>query len=630
MSYRMQGKSGRERRVELTKHKRSLWVIAILMATTLIAAACGGDGDTETAEEDGGEAEKGGTITWESEEFAFVGGFDPVGEYLGDAWGVMSNLLIRNLVSYEHVAGDAGNVIVPDVAADMPEISEDGLTYTFTLKDGIMFGPPVSREVVCEDFEYAFRRIATESLVAQYANYYEGAIEGLEIGEDPGPGGISGIECEDEKTITFTLAEATGDFLYRLAMPAAAPVPEEVGECFDKAGEYGRFLISSAGYMIEGSDELDISSCEAMKPISGYDPDTEQILVRNPDYDQSTDEYRENYFDRFEHVINTNTNDLEQRADSGENDIIHTPTPQTLRKFSQDPEIQDRLYVDSGDRTWYITMNLNEPPFDDIHVRKAANLVMDKEGLRLAWGGEVQGEIATHIIPDTMLGGSLDDYDPYPSENNAGDEEAAKAEMEQSAYDSDGDGVCDAPECEDVLTMGSNTPPNTDMLPVLEESFSKIGITLQARELTDAYTPITTVAKRVPLSYRPGWGKDYADVFTFVGVLFDGRNTLCTGNYNYSLVGFTAEKAKECGVPLNNPEIPSVDDKIDECKPLLGDERVQCWAELDQILMEDVVPWVPYLDANAIYATSGDVTAYEFDQFSGTPAWSKIAVDPNS
>ncbi len=613
------------------KHKRHLWVIAILMAMTLVAAACGGDDDDGVPTgEDGDEVERGGTITWESEEFAFVGGFDPVGEYLGDAWGVMSNLLIRNLVNYEHTAGDAGNEIVPDLAADMPEISDDGLTYTFTLKDGIMFGPPVSREIVCEDVEYAFRRIATESLVAQYANYYEGTIEGLAVGEDPGAGGISGVHCDDEKTIMFTLTEPTGDFLYRLAMPAAAPVPEEVGKCFDKAGEYGRFLISSAGYMIEGSDELDISSCGAMEPISGYDPDTEQILVRNPDYDQSTDDYRANYFDRFEHIINTNTNDLEQRADTGENDIIHTPTPQTLRKFSQDPEISDQLHVDSGDRTWYLTMNLNEAPFDDINVRKAANLVMDKEGLRLAWGGQLQGEIATHIIPDTMLGGLLDDYDPYPSENFSGDEEAAMAAMAESAYDTDGDGICDAPECKDVLTIGSNTPPNTDMLPVLEESFAKIGITLQPRELTDAYTPITTVAKEIPLSYRPGWGKDYADVFTFVGVLFNGRNIACTGNYNYSMVGMTAETAEECGVPLNNPDIPSVDDQIDECMPLLGDERVQCWAELDQTLMEEVVPWVPYLDANAIYATSGDVTAYDFDQFSGTPAWSKIGVDPNS
>lgn len=617
------------------RSKKNLWVIALLMVLSLVAAACGGDGGgdadqgpDEVAED--GEAQKGGTLTWESEEFSFVGGFDPTGEYLGDAWGVMTNLLIRNLVSYPHAPGAEGNEIVPDLAEDLPEVSEDGLTYTFKIKDGVMFGPPVSREITSKDVEYAFRRIATKSLIAQYANYYEGLIEGLEVGKDPGPGGIEGIETPDDKTIVFTLTEPSGDFLNRVAMPAAAPQPEEVAGCFDKAGEYGRYLISSAGYMFEGSEDLDISSCDSLEPISGFDPDQHQHLVRNPDYNQDTDEYRENWFDRFEHNINSNVNDLEQKVlQGGDNDIIHQPTPGTLRKFVTNEDLQDQLHVDPGDRTWYITMNMLEPPFDDIHVRKAANLVMDKDGLRRAWGGETSGEIATHIVPDPLLNGLLEDYDPYPSEGHQGDVEAAKEEMKQSKYDTDGDGLCDAPECKNVLQIGSNTPPNTDMLPVVEQSFEEIGITLDSREVKDAYGPITSVAREVPLSIRPGWGKDYPDAFTFVGFLFSS-DINCEGNYNYSLVGITEEKAKECGV--NFPAAPpGVDEDIAECVEIpQGEERVQCWAELDQTLMEEVVPWVPYLEANATYATSEDVTKYVFDQFTTTPAWSKVAVDPAS
>lgn len=613
------------------RSKKNLWVLSLLLVLSLVAAACGGgeggdDGGDDAVQGEDGEATKGGTLTWESEEFSFVGGFDPTGEYLGDAWGVMTNLLIRNLVSYPHVGGPDGNEIVPDLAEDLPEISDDELTYTFTIKDGVKFGPPVSREITSKDVEYAFRKIATESQVAQYANYYEGVIEGLEVGKDPGPGGIAGIETPDDKTIVFTLTEPTGDFLNRLAMPAAAPQPEEVAGCFKKAGEYGRYLIASAGYMFEGSEDLDISSCKKMKPISGYDPTKFQKLVRNPDYDQETDEYRENWFDRFEHTLNTNTNDLEQKVlQGGDNDIIHTPTPATLRKFVTDEELQDQLHVDPGDRTWYITMNLLEPPFDDIHVRKAANLVMDKDGLRRAWGGETAGEIATHIVPDPLLNGLLEDYDPYPSEGHRGDVEAAKEEMKQSKYDTDGDGICDAPECTNVLQIGSNTPPNTDMLPVVEESFKKIGITLDSREVTDAYTPIQNVGKEVPLSIRPGWGKDYPDAFTFVGFLFGGK-VICEGNYNYSLVGLTKENAKECGIDYPAPP-PDVNDDIAACIEIpQGEERVQCWADLDKKLMEEVVPWVPYLEANAVYATSEDVTKYEFDQFTTTPAWSKLAV----
>ena len=67
-----------------------------------------------------------------------------MGEYLGEAWGIMSNLLVRTLVGYRHVPGAAGNEVIPDLATDTGQVSADGLTYTFTLKDGIMFGPPLS------------------------------------------------------------------------------------------------------------------------------------------------------------------------------------------------------------------------------------------------------------------------------------------------------------------------------------------------------------------------------------------------------------------------------------------------------------------------------------------------------
>jgi peptide/nickel transport system substrate-binding protein len=605
------------------------WIAAMTLSLALVAAACSNPSGPGPAGGTGDErAERGGIAIWESEEFGFTNAFDPTGEYLGEAHGIYSNMLIRTLVSTKHLAGAAGNELVPDLAEEMPEVSDDGLTYTFTIKDGVKFGPPLSREITSADVEYAFRRIATRSLVAQYANYYVGTIEGMEIGKDPGPGGIEGIETPDDKTIVFHLTEPTGDFLYRLAMPAAGPIPEEVAGCFKRAGEYGRFVISSSSYMLEGSEDLDASSCRSMEPISGFDPTRELSLVRNPDYDQSTDESRKNYIDGLRRPLNTNTNDLEQRVLADEADFIYTPTPGTLRRFVTDEELRPRLYSNAGDRTWYITMNLATPPFDDIHVRKAANLVMDKDGLRRAWGGPTQGEIAIHIIPDTMLEGALDDYDPYPTgPDHTGDEEAARAEMAQSKYDTDGDGECDADVCKNVLQVSSNTPPNADMIPAVEESLAKIGITLDIREVTDAYTPIQTVERAIPISIRPGWGKDYPDAYTFVGFLFDGRNIICTGNSNYSLIGLTPEKADECGIPYPEEGVPSIDEDIDECSPLTDDERLQCWVDLDKKLMEEIVPWVPYLDSTVVFGTSAAVTRYEFDQFTTTPAWSRIAVD---
>ncbi len=103
-------------------------------------------------------------------------------------------------------------------------------------------------------------------------------------------------------------------------------------------------------------------------------------------------------------------------------------------------------------------MNLTQPPFDDVHVRKAMNLVMDKTGLIRAWGGSQIGDPATHILPPELSPPELDGYDPYPSADFAGDEDAAKEEMKQSKYDTDKDGICDAPECKGIVNIKGRLP----------------------------------------------------------------------------------------------------------------------------------------------------------------------------
>ena len=272
-------------------------------------------------------------------------------------------------------------------------------------------------------------------------------------------------------------------------------------------------------------------------------------------------------------------------------------------------------------------MNLTQPPFDDINVRKAMNAVMNKAGLLRVWGGETKGEIATHIVPNSMLNDKLRGYDPYPSEGFQGDEEAAKEFMKLSRYDSDGDGLCDAPECDGVFHLAGTRDIDNGMVAVIEESAEKIGIVLETRQVDDAYTPLQTVSNNTPVSSRPGWGKDYADVSTYA-VLFDSRITSPEGNINYSLVGLTAADAADLGAEGTVEGIPSVDADIDACNALpIGDERLDCWAEFDQTLMEEVVPWVPYLDATNVDIISDAVVQYEYDQFSGAPGYAHWAVD---
>ena len=160
-----------------------------------------------------------------------------------------------------------------------------------------------------------------------------------------------------------------------------------MAKCYTQAGEYGRFVISTGPYMYEGADKLDISSCASQKPISGYAPGRSWTMVRNPNYDPATDDpsIRESFPDRFEITVDTNLDDIFAKIERGE--IAFEIPPSRRPSCASTTDIRSRLRVNSGDRIWFAYMNVTTPPFDDVHVRKAMNLVMDLEGVLRAWGG---------------------------------------------------------------------------------------------------------------------------------------------------------------------------------------------------------------------------------------------------
>jgi peptide/nickel transport system substrate-binding protein len=621
---------------------RTRVALASLLVGAVLVAGCGTSGDDGASPTTAGQAETEGNV--ESTEaapggiyrigvesaFNFTNGFDPTGEYLFEAWDLYSSLLLRTLLGYKHVAGPSGNELVPDLAAALPEVSADGTAWTFRLKDGIRFGPPVSREITSEDIRYAFERIGTPSLAAQYGHYYD-VIQGMEAFREGKATTIEGIETPDPKTIVFHLTEPTGDFGYRLAMPATGPIPREVAGCFDEAGEYGRYLVATGPYMIEGAESLDAASCETMKPISGFDPTSSLSLVRNPDYDPATDsrDAREALPEGFLLTINTNPADILAKIEAGELEgEWSTIPPVVLREYSTDPELEERLKVDPADAISYVVMNLTQAPFDDVHVRRAVNLALDKEGLQRAWGGPLLGEIATHVLPDSLLANELADYDPYATEQSAGDPDAARGQLRQSRYDADGDGRCDSSACEGVVLLSSPIGQVQAMEPILQASLAEIGIDVKVRSVTDPFVPLTTPQKDIPISGVPSWGKDYADASTFMS-LFDGRTIIPQGNVNMSLVGLTPAVAKKIGVDGSVEGVPSVDSQIESCAALRGASRTECYAALDRHLMEDVVPWAPYLERMNVDVIGPAVTAWGYDQFTTNTAYAHVAVDPS-
>ena len=630
----------------MRKFLRLALMAGAVVALAALAAGCGskksssGSTTTTTTSSSGnsvvgsgtfssGTPAKGGTYTvgWE-QSFGFTNNFDPTGEYLGNAWGLYSNLMLRALVGYKHLPGAAGNITIGDLATTAPNPTNNGLTYTYTLRKGIKFGPPVNRAVTSKDVAYAMNRLANPKDGGQYSFYYT-VISGWNAVANGTAKSVSGIETPNDSTIVFHLTKPAGDFNLRMSMPATAPIPEEVAKCFDgKPGDYGRDVVSTGPYMIQGADKVSIASCAALKPMSGYDGANGNhiILVRNPEYDQSTDQYRKNYIDTFKFVVNSNADDIFAKVQSGAyQDEVSSPAPKTIRLYATNPALKPRMIPNVGDRTNYFTMNLTQPPFDDVHVRKALNWIMDKSALQKAWGGPIPGAIATHIVPPVLYNNGLAEYDPYATPNNAGSVDKAAAEMKQSKYDPGKTGKCTASACKGVLMIADTRGVDTRMIPIIQEDAAKIGITFTVRSINGAYTTIQTPSKNVPFSERPSWGKDYADPFTFFAELFDSGAIIKSGNTNYSLVGLTPEIAKTVGATGSINNVPSVDSAIAVCSSKLAQDRTNCWEGIDRKLMTSVVPWVPYLWPNNVFIIGPNVTHWNYDQFTDGPAYSSVA-----
>jgi peptide/nickel transport system substrate-binding protein len=202
--------------------------------------------------------------------------------------------------------------------------------------------------------------------------------------------------------------------------------------------------------MIAGSPQLDLSDPKA-KPVTGYVPDKSITLVRNPSWSDVTDHLRGAYVDRIDvslggdpsraaHLVGSDRFDLVLGPDSD-------PTP-VIDAYQRDPTLRRRLVSGAQNATFYIGMNLAQPPFDDLHVRRAVNYAIDKAALvRIARVGRGlphgrTGQVATHMGPDSEENGLLIGYDPYATPGSRGSLTDARAEMRRSRYDRDGDGVC--------------------------------------------------------------------------------------------------------------------------------------------------------------------------------------------
>ena len=235
----------------------------------VIGAACKSGSTGGTGGNSGGQTSsppatdkivKGGVYRTAIEDFGFTGAFDPTGEYLGTAQGLLGQLLMRNLVTYKHIRGVPATTSCRTSPPTTGDLSADGLTYTFHLKPGLKWGPPLSgpspRRTSRSRSSGSIRGRAGGAVRLLLRRHHRGHGRGRR--KKAGDIKISGIETPDDNTIVFHLSSPpeTSCTAWRCRRPLHAA--RGGGSASTGPGDYGRDIVSRPGpYMIKGMDQVD-------------------------------------------------------------------------------------------------------------------------------------------------------------------------------------------------------------------------------------------------------------------------------------------------------------------------------------------------------------------------------------
>jgi peptide/nickel transport system substrate-binding protein len=609
-------------------------IAAVLAVVALVAAACSSGGTanpTETKSSQAGQLQKGGVlkIGLNSD---FHEAADPAREYYTIGWEFLHCCLTRTLLAYNLKSPtEGGNDPIPDLATAMPTVSSDGLTWTFKVRSGVHYAPPLQNiSVTAADFVRAINREASQATAATYPFYYS-AIVGFDDVNTGKATTVSGVSAPDDSTFEVKLSSAIGYFPFIFTLPATAPIPPNPNDQGAALGvaqghdqNYGQFIVSNGPYMWKGADQTDYSKPgKEQSGPEGFQAGKSYVLVRNPSWDASTDPIRKAYVDEIDASVGATVPDLQNKIESGDLDTMdQLPNPEGVRAFVTNPDLKPFIHSDPVFGTYYINMNTALAPFDDLHVRKAMNWVVDKAGMLRLAGGSILGSIAHHNVPDAMLPG-LKSYNPYATPNDAGDVEKAKAEMKQSQYDTNKDGLCDASECKNVQMVIDQADPQPKVAALVQQDLLGIGITVNIKQFqtTTMYTKCEDATAKVPTCPSEGWFSDFPDPFAFVTGLFSSAS-LTPSCCDDSIMGATSEQLATWGYTNTTPT-PNIDSQLSTCIPLQGTERQQCYEGVDKALMETAVPWIPYRFANEVVITSQRVQNYHLNASTG---WISLAL----
>ncbi|MCF1504702.1 ABC transporter substrate-binding protein [Afifella sp. H1R] len=272
------------------------------------------------------------------------------------------------------------------------EVSEDGLTYTFHLREGVSFhdGTPFNAEAV----KFNFERMLDEDHPYHDTGPFPLAFFFSSVDE---------ITTPDDMTVVFKLKEPYAPFLSNLAYPTGLIVSPEAVKEYGK--DVGRHPVGTGPFKFET-----------------WDSNTRVVLSRNDDYWDGAPSLEAVV---FRPITDANTRIAEML--SGGIDVMVEVPPDNLATFADDPTF--KVYEQAGPHLWYVILNTKDGPFADKRVRQAVNYAINKRSLV---DNVLQGtaEVAAGPVPPAFAWAHNDDVKPYPY-----DPEKAKALLKEAGVE---------------------------------------------------------------------------------------------------------------------------------------------------------------------------------------------------
>jgi peptide/nickel transport system substrate-binding protein len=615
-------------------------VSAIALVLALLGAACHGQRPRVAPSVSIRRYPTGGTLRVAIPKSFFpFPSLDPQKAYGPMDWELLRCCLLRTLLNFRGLpTREGGTIPRPDLATRLPSLSADGLTWTFPIRHGVHYAPPLAQvQVTAQDFIRALEREADpKASKGGYAPYYS-VIQGFDDVTSGRAQTISGLEAPDPFTLRVHLTHPEGDLGDLFTLPATAPIPPNPSDPTARFGiaqghddDLSGFLVASGPYMVEGSGTVDFSAAAGeQRPAPGFADGRSIALVRNPSWRLSQDAIRPAYVDRIQ-VTEGGTLEADSALiDEGTQDLVLYPLvspqvpPAQLSAYQRDPS-QGMVDAEPRDAIRYVSMNLAVPPLDDIHVRTAINLAVDKQAVLTSLGGPTAGRITNHIALDSLEENLLLNYDPFPTPDHHGDPSAAMEAMAASRYDRDHDGRCDTAVCHDLLALTLPSPAAMAASKVIAEDLRAVGIDLKVEVPDDIFAVLDDPTKKVPMALDIAWIKDIPSASNYFTPLFLASSIGAAAGANYALLGATSDQLRSWGYSVTS--VPSVDDRIGQCLSISGSQAAQCWSSLDQYLMTQVVPWVPLISENHVQVVPSRIAHYSYDQFGDLPALDQIAL----